>query len=116
MYVSDDINVIKDKITKNTLILSRDVVQHMNNDDIGAFLDNIKQFDGSYFICSNYINNDPCVNLYDIVTSGVNNRNLFIPPFNLPLTKTYPENKYRDNNVLNKHMSIWKIEDGLKTM
>lgn len=92
------------------LIIARDVIQHMPNSHIYMFLKNIKNIE-CLFLCSNYIYNDPCTNLLNIIPAGTNNRNMFIDPFNLPSTATFAENDYTEKKALNKYLSIWEIKN-----
>jgi hypothetical protein len=107
--MAGDIRTIRQKLDgRTTLIIAREVIQHMTNADVVKFLSNVLTVPNCYLLCTNYINNKTCSNLLDIVTAGTNCRNLFLPPSKMPLTATYSENIYT-NSQSNKFLSLWKV-------
>lgn len=105
-------------IRKNTIILCREVFQHMHHDEVKNTINNIKQFSDSknqkiIFLATNYIYQLELYNTIPIISGGTNNRNLFVKPWNLPATCTFDDNydKLLYTTRAQKSISAWYIKN-----
>ena len=74
-------NICTDKLPKCDLLMVRDCLFHLSNEDINKFLDNIKKVDYKYLLTTSHILDEDFVNK-DIVSGDFRLINLFIEPFN----------------------------------
>ena len=107
---------------RNTIILCREVFQHMHADEVRNTLNNVKRFINEpgqdiIFLATNYIYQPELFNNIPIISGGTNNRNLFVNPWNLPATCTFDDN--HDKRLYTtrgqKSISAWLIKSGTIT-
>lgn len=112
------------KTPGNTIILCREVFQHMDHHEVKDALNNIKQFtrdknhDKVLFLATNYIYQCELFNSVVIFSGGTNNRNLFLKPWSLPPTCTIDDthNKISYTTSAQKSISIWSIDGAFKSI
>ena len=112
------------KTPGNTIILCREVFQHMDHHEVKDALNNIKQFTKDkthnkvFFMATNYIYQCELFNSVVIFSGGTNNRNLFQKPWSLPPTCTIDDthNKITYTTSAQKSMSIWSIDGTFKSI
>lgn len=98
-------NLCEDKIFDCDLLIIRDCLFHLSNEDIFKVLENIKKSNIKFILTTNFKRK----NNKDIVSGGWRPLSLCAPPFNLPKPiKILEENEtriYKD-----KHLGLWKKE------
>ena len=104
------IDIINDQLPQVDLIMVRDCLVHLSNDDITKAFTNIKNSNSKYLLVTNFLwNHLDCNN--DIEVGGWRRINLLKPPYNFK----YPERIIIEGNTQSndkdKTMSLWQIKD-----
>ena len=74
-------NICKDELPECDLLMVRDCLFHLSNEDINKFLANIAKVDYKYLLTTSHVLDESFVNK-DIVSGDFRLINLFIEPFN----------------------------------
>lgn len=77
------LDVTRDFIPKNDLVLSRDLLFHLSYSDILLFLQNYLASESKYFLTTSYDNDNEFRNS-DIISGGFRLIDLFLSPFEFP--------------------------------
>ena len=99
-------NFLEDKIPNADLIIVKDVLQHLSDDNIKAFLNNIKNVKYKYLLITNFNNHKN----KDIKTGQFRPLCLCNEPFYfrkpLEIIKEDENGRFKD-----KHMGLWRLQD-----
>jgi len=104
------LNIAKDPLPEVDLILTRDCLVHLKNNEIIDALQNVKNSNSKYFLSTNYPNDG--LNI-EIKTGDWRPINLCRPPFSLPdPLKIYQETFNNEKGQQkDKMLYLWRIED-----
>jgi hypothetical protein len=104
------LNIISDKLPKVDLILTRDCLVHLSNQQILKALANIKASGAKYLLATTYLWQSKEFNK-NIKTGQWRRVNLHQEPFNLP----YPEELIVEGNTWDddrdKSLGLWKLDN-----
>lgn len=102
-------NLIEDEIDKVDLILCRDMLAHLTNEQIFNVLRNFKKSGSKYLLATTNIRTKENV---DIQTPGDwRLLNLELPPFNFPKPLALIEEDVPFEGERGKHLGLWYLED-----
>lgn len=104
------INIVSDPIKQADLLLLKDCLFHLNNDEISKVIENVKRSNSKYLLTTTFVYHDNIA--IDINTGSWRPINLCKYPYNLP-TPDYIWINYENRNDNNKDKSIgiWKIKN-----
>lgn len=103
------LDLVKDKIPAGDLIVCREVLQHLPVRDIQAGLDNISASGSRYLLATTHLRRYGIRNHLSMKTGRCRDRNLLLPPFNLP----NPLAIYPDTDTgRDKFIGLWSLPFG----
>jgi len=105
-----NIDIVNDNLPEVDLIMVRDCLVHLPNEDIKKAINNIIDSKSKYLLTTNFMWKSPKANI-DIAVGGWRRLNLEQEPFNFP----FPIDIIIEGNVQSydrdKTMSLWHIKD-----
>lgn len=101
------VDIVNDSLPCVDLIICRDCVQHLTDQDVFRLFANIKRSTSRYLLVSNYPKNTENNDIEQIYsTARITYRNLLRAPFNFPKPLSIIDEGF-DSKVL----SLWRIDD-----
>jgi hypothetical protein len=103
-------NIIHDPLPAADMLLCRDCLVHLSNEDIQNAIGNIIKSGVTYFLTTTF---PECLENKDIVTGDWRIINLEKPPFNFPKPLSLINEKCTegDGTYADKSLGLWKIRD-----
>ena len=104
------LDLIKDSLPKADILLCRDCLVHLSNEDIQAVIQNIKKSEVKYLLTTTF---PECEKNENIVTGDWRIINLEKAPFNFPQPIKLINEKCTEGNgtYADKSLDLWKISD-----
>ena len=101
------LDIVNQPLPQVDLIVCRDCMQHLIEQDVKKLIANIKRSGSKYLLANTYTTSQENVDIDNIyATTRLAYRNLLIPPFSLPTPLLTIEEGFE-----NKVLMLWRIED-----
>jgi len=106
-----EIDVVNDQLPKVDLVICRDLLVHLKNDQVNAALANIRKSGSKYLLTTSFKNTTE--NIENQIIGFWRPINLELPPFNMtgPIDQIFENCTEADGKYNDKHLLLYKLND-----